>query len=194
MEALTYYDGTLKQIAEQDLFYDSGFSKAEYHGDGTYLMPGSLWDFMGQQYPTEIEYHLIKDAATGNITEERITEFMPLKEPTKNRNSWWQLKRIKKHHPASEKPLKISLAFLSSTLSKLLHSRPPYKAFLHAPGLFFSQLLSVRQFYDTYLPSLLTHSQGGVGVFNEIQKNKRSGLYRCAVSLSPTAFYLLLIS
>ncbi len=69
MEALTYYDGTLKQIAEQDLFYDSGFSKAEYRGDNTYLMPGSLWDFMGQQYPTEIEYHLIKDAATGNITE-----------------------------------------------------------------------------------------------------------------------------
>lgn len=82
MESLTYYDGALKQIATQDLFYDgSGFSKAEYHGDGTYLMAGSLWDFMGQQYPTDIEYRLVKDETTGDIKEKRITEFMPLKEP-----------------------------------------------------------------------------------------------------------------
>ncbi len=39
---------------------------------------------------------------------------------------------------------------------------------------------------DTGNIGITGHSQGGVGVFNEIQKNKRSGLYRCAVSLSPT--------
>ena len=30
------------------------------------------------------------------------------------------------------------------------------------------------------------HSQGGVGVFNAVNANPRSGMYRCAVSLSPT--------
>ena len=30
------------------------------------------------------------------------------------------------------------------------------------------------------------HSQGGVGVFNAVNANPHSGMYRCAVSLSPT--------
>lgn len=39
---------------------------------------------------------------------------------------------------------------------------------------------------DTGNIGITGHSQGGVGVFNEIQNNTHSDLYKCAVSISPT--------
>ena len=39
---------------------------------------------------------------------------------------------------------------------------------------------------DTANIGLCGHSQGGVGVFNAVNEQPRGGLYRCAVSLSPT--------
>ncbi len=80
-EALTYYDGTWKQIAEAELFYfatDPGYSKAQYYGNGTYLMTGCMGNLMGHYYNTEIEYLLVKDTETGNIMQEQISEFLPI--------------------------------------------------------------------------------------------------------------------
>ena len=39
---------------------------------------------------------------------------------------------------------------------------------------------------DTENIGITGHSQGGVGVFNAIQNNSHSDLYKCAVSISPT--------
>lgn len=82
LETLTYYDGTLKKIAEAEQFLyfsaDPGYSKASYRGDGTYLMTGCVGDIMGHIYPTEIEYCLSEDEETGNIVQKQISEFLPI--------------------------------------------------------------------------------------------------------------------
>ncbi len=80
-ETLTYYDETLKQIAETELSYfttDPGYNKAQYFGDGTYLMTGCIGNLMGHYYNTEIAYRLVKDNNTGNIVQEQVSEFLPI--------------------------------------------------------------------------------------------------------------------
>lgn len=78
VEAITYYDGELKEIDSLSTFGGSGrpFSTAEYYGDGTLLIKDVLVDFLGIEYSADLEFRLNE-----NNQLERMETFISRKEP-----------------------------------------------------------------------------------------------------------------
>ena len=62
-ESIMYYEGILKEIGSMQTFGSgrSGFSTAEYHGDGTFIVKNALMEFLGIQWTGDKEYEIGKD-------------------------------------------------------------------------------------------------------------------------------------
>lgn len=76
-EALTYFDGELKELARMDTFGgNSAYSTAKYDGDGTFVVESRQQILMNMSYFAPVKYGLTTE---GKVVQ--VEEFVPLKNP-----------------------------------------------------------------------------------------------------------------